>query len=191
MIFVMDDSGSIRPTNFERMRQFAIGLTDAFVIGPDRTQVGWINFNGFGTVMFNLSTHGDKESLHAAIESVPFRNGATDISAGLLALHEEGFVEAAGYRPSFDIPEVAIVVTDGQSDIVDTRNASKLLREQRNIDVFAVGVGGGVNDEQLEVVASAGITNDTNRTILHIDSFDDKDLNSLQETIRARTCFSE
>ena len=127
MIFVMDESGSIDPYNFELMKNLTIDITNEFVIGPERTQVGWINFDCDATVIFNLSSYQTKSSLHSAIRAIPYNGGGTDIGAGLLALHNHGFVPSAGARNSFDIPEVAIVVTDGQSPIGSIQEAAALL----------------------------------------------------------------
>ena len=187
MIFVMDESGSIRAENFELMKQFAINVTDRFEIGPNHAQVGWINFNGMARVVFNLNTYEDKASLHDAIRAVTYSGGGTDIGAGLLALHDYGFLESAGARNTFDIPEVAIVVTDGQSDLGPIESAAQLLRDNRNVNVFVVGVGSGVRIEQLNAVASAGIATDNINHVYQLSGFQEFDV--IEETIRARTCF--
>ena len=191
MIFVMDESGSIGSSDFRLMKQLAINITREFAIGPDRTQVGWINFNQEARVVFNLSTYQDKSSLHEGIHAVAYRSGQTNIGAGLLALHNQGFIPSAGARNTFDIPEVAIVVTDGQSNIGVTQNAATLLRNNRNVDVFVVGVGSGINMTQLNAVAGAGIASNISHNIFILSSFAHTELNRLQETLRARTCFGE
>ena len=190
MIFVMDESGSIGSDNFELMKQLAIDITDGFEIGPSNTQVGWINFNDFARVIFNLNTYPTKALLHAAIRNVRYSSGGTRIGAGLSALHYSGFVASAGARNSYAIPEVAIVVTDGRSNIQAIEAAATLLRENRNINVFAIGVGSGISIPQLEAVALAGITNDASH-VYTIGGFNEAEFSILQETIRARACFGE
>ena len=64
MIFLMDESGSIEYFNFELMKELAINITREFAIGPNRTQVGWISFNRYARVVFNLTTYQNKTSLH-------------------------------------------------------------------------------------------------------------------------------
>ena len=171
MIFVM---GSIAQRNFELMKDLAIYITDEFVIGPDRTQVGWINFDNRATVIINLNTYQTKESLHAAIRGVPYNGGGTDIAAGLLALHNHGFVAAAGARDSFDIPEVAILVTDGRSEIEPIQEAAALLQMNKNIVMFVVGVGLRTDSEQLQAVAAAGIANNLSQNIFTLIGFDEE-----------------
>ena len=187
---MMDESGSIGPNSFEQMRQLAINITDHFEIGPNDTQVGWINFDHTVTVIFNLSTYQDKMSLHDAIRAVPYSAGGTNIAAGLLALLTDGFTMSAGARNSFAIPEVAIVVTDGESGLRPIQQAATLIRESRNINVFVVGIGSGVNRDQLNAAAAAGIAIDVSHVYL-LSGFIEHELNILQETIRARACFGK
>ena len=185
MIFVMDKSQSIGRDSFELMKELAINITNEFEIGPEDTQVGWINFHKSARVVFNLNEHNNRISLQEAIQAVPYRNGGTNISEGLLALHDHGFNESAGDRNSFDIPEVAIVVTDGQSALGPIQSAATVLRENRNVNVFAIGVGPNVERVQLEAIALAGITNDSSH-VYQVRGFIENELAILQETIKAR-----
>ncbi|CAI8020542.1 von Willebrand factor A domain-containing protein 2 [Geodia barretti] len=186
MVFVMDESGSVRASNFEKMKQLAIDITDSFEIKPDRTRVAWISFATSARVVFNLTAYSTKDTLHDAIRGIIYGSGNTAIGRGLETLRTEGFV---GGRNSFDTPEVAIVVTDGQTNAgINTSTAAGNLREERNVNVFAVGVGTGVNTAELAIIASAGIENTQDHT-QHIDGFINNQLNTLQQLIRARTCF--
>ena len=188
MVFVMDESGSVGASNFEKMKRLAIDITDSFEIGPDRTRVAWISFATSARVVFNLNAYSTKDTLHDAIRGIIYGNGNTAIGRGLETLRTEGFV---GGRNSFDTPEVAIVVTDGQTNAgINTSTAAGNLREERNVNVFAVGVGTGVNTAELAIIASAGIENTQDHT-QHIDGFINNQLNTLQQLIRARTCFGK
>ena len=187
MVFVMDESGSITAANFEKMKNLAIAITNEFTISPTRTQVGWINFNNTARQVFTLTSYQDKASLHAAIHAIQYMDGGTNIGAGLQALYNYGF---AGARETFYIPEVAIVVTDGQSNINDIQAAAMLLHDNRNVNVFVVGVGTGVDNMQLNAIAAAGIDTDLSH-VYPIEDFVEEELDNLQQTIRARTCFGE
>ena len=189
MVFVMDQSGSIGERHFGRMKQLAINITASFTIAPDRTRVAWISFNSAGTMVFNLNQYTDRTSLHRAIRNVDYAGGGTDIGEAVETLRLHGFT---GGRNNFDVPEVAIVLTDGRTndDTFSTALAADNLQRDRNVNVFVVGVGDNVNRDELMAVASAGIET-TEDHIEHIDRFDEDELNTLQETIRARTCFGE
>ena len=188
MVFVMDDSGSIGNYSFEKMKRLAIDITQSFEIGLDRTRVAWISFSYSARVVFHLDQYSDKALLHEAIDNVTYRHGGnTAIGEALETLRTQGFI---GGRNLFDIPEVAILVTDGRTNSgINSSIAAERLRTDRNVNVFAVGVG-NVNIAELEIVASAGIGS-TEDHIYHIYGFIDDQLNTVQELIKARTCFGE
>lgn len=188
MIFVMDESGSIGIRNFELMKNLALDIVDDFKIGPNDTRVGWINFNFGARVVFNLDTHQNNNSLKNGIRAIQYRRGGTNISVGLLSLKES--LSAHG-RNTFDIPEIAIVVTDGQSEIIHIQNAAAQIHMERNVDVFAVGVGNGIQFDQLYAVASAGIAINTSQNVFILEEFSIDELDHLQETLKRRACFSE
>jgi hypothetical protein len=184
MVFVMDESGSIGVAPFERMKQLAIDVTSTFEIAPNRTRVGWVSFNRTAWVVFGLTDYENEQDLHNAINGITFSGGATAIGEGLNVLRLNGF---EGARDRFDIAEVAIVVTDGRTNLgVNTSYAAELLRAERNVSVFAVGIGAGVNVVELNTIASAGNRNDPTQNVYHINDFEK--LTNLQQIIRSQTC---
>ena len=187
MVFVMDVSGSVTAPNFELMKQLAINITDEFEIGPDRTRVGWINFHTRAWVVFDLNAHTDKISLHQAIRNIAYTGGFTDIGAALLELYNNGFTSA---RSDLDIPHVAIVVTDGRSTQGSIEDAARLIREQRRVDVYAVGIRGFVYEQLLEI-AKAGTAENSTRNVFTLPDFDVDGLNQLQAALKARACLSK
>ena len=186
-MFVMDVSGSVGSANFELMKQLAIDITDGFEIGPERTQVGWINFNSGAWVVFDHNAYTNKTSLHQAIRSVVYASGGTNIGAALLELHNNGFTSA---RSDLDIPHVAIVVTDGQSSPEPIRMAAMLIKQESRVDMYAVGIG-GFDKAQLLTIAEAGIASEPERNVFTLQSFETEGLQQLQEALRARACFSK
>lgn len=186
-MFVMDVSGSVGSDNFELMKQLAIDITDEFEIGPERTQVGWINFNHGAWVVFDHNAYTDKISLHQAIRNVVYAGGGTNIGAALLELHNNGFTSA---RSDLDIPHVAIVVTDGQSSPEPIRMAAMLIKQESRVDMYAVGIG-GFDNTQLLAIAEAGIASEPERNVFTLPNFETEGLQQLQEALRARACFSK
>ena len=187
MVFVMDVSGSVTAPNYELMKQLAIDITDEFEIGPERTRAGWINFHHDAWVVFDLNTYTDKTSLHQAIRNIEYTGGFTDIGGALLELYNNGFTSA---RSDLDIPHVAIVVTDGLSTQGSIEDAATLIREQRRVDVYAVGIRGFLYEQLLEI-AKAGTAEDPARNVFTLPEFDVEGLNQLQEALKARACLSK
>ena len=184
MVFVMDESGSVGSDNYEMMRQFAIDITDSFEIGPERTRVAWISFATGARVIFNLDSYTDKATLHTAIQDAPYSRGSTNTGAGLSLLN--GIFSP---RQTFDVPKVAIVVTDGQSNRGDLNGAVAALR--KDINIFVIGVTDNINIDELELIASAGVTTDNFDHVYTITGFIEEELETLQKTIRARACFGK
>ena len=184
LVFVMDESGSIREEKFELMKEFAIGITKTFEIAPDRTQVGWISFNNTARVIFGLGAHGDNTSLHSAIRSAPYGRGGTNIGDSLILLN--GMFSSLD---EFDKPKIAIVVTDGRSNRGNTSEAVAMLR--KDINIFVVGVGDNINEMELQLVASAGVATETLEHLYRIKEFSEIELDILQKTIKARACFGK
>ena len=186
MVFVMDVSGSIGGKDFTEMKRWAKRITNNFVIGPERTRVGWISFNHQAWVAFRLDRFLNRESVQWEIDHIPYDTGYTAIGRALETLRLGGF---DGGRNSFDVPEVAIVVTDGYTNWgIKTNIAAERLRRGRNVNVFVVGVGDKVNTTELALVAGAGIE-DTQDHMYHIRNFDQ--LGTLQRRISARACFGK
>ena len=187
MVFVMDVSGSILSHNYERMKQLAINITERFEIGPDRTRVGWINFNQTAWVVFDLDAYNDNTSLHQAIYNILYTGGGTNIGNALLELHHNGFTSA---RSDLDVPHIAIVVTDGLSAPEPIQMATMLIKQESRVDVYAVGIG-GYDYNQLLAIAEAGIASKPERNVFTLPNFEIEGLQQLQEALSARACFSK
>ncbi|WAR30023.1 MATN1-like protein [Mya arenaria] len=102
--FILDSSGSIGATNYQKMLQFVRDVTSKFDVGPDKDAY---------TTIFNQNN---------------------------------------GDRPG--IPNIAIVVTDGRSTNRPNTLAEAQKLRNSGVQVFAVGVGGGVDTSELNAIAS-------------------------------------
>ena len=74
------------------------------------------------------------------IESIKYIYGSTNTADGLMIMRELMFSEENGDRPG--VPNVAIVITDGISNIDAKRTIPEALKaHQKGIHVYAVGIG--------------------------------------------------
>ncbi|KAK6036292.1 von Willebrand factor type A domain protein [Cooperia oncophora] len=89
------------------------------------------------------ATHEKKYRLEWAIQRINFLSGATNTGQALKLALDRGFDGARGG----DIPKVAVVVTDGQSQD-EVSEQAQLLRDA-HIMVYAIGVTNLVNVHQL------------------------------------------
>ena len=165
VIFVLDTSASIGPSDFQEVINFTLYFVGDLNIGPTDNQVGVILFSDVGETIFNLKTFSDNQSLFERIKRIDYRRYKginTNIADGLCLLLE-GFKEENGARLSEgNVFRLAVVMTDGQSNRVSKQCnysstedvAEKVHNFSPPILVFAIGVTDRINDRELQAIAT-------------------------------------
>ncbi|KAM9723783.1 LOW QUALITY PROTEIN: collagen alpha-6(VI) chain-like [Menidia menidia] len=178
IVFLVDGSTSITPAGFQEVRSFLRGFVRSLDIGPGAVRVGLAQYSDQPHAEFLLRDHPTKAALLRAVEEVPHRKGGTQTGRALDFLLGAFFTEEAGSRAAERVPQIAVVLTDGDS-FDDVEAPARRLR-QHGVLVFAVGVG-DYNAEQLELMAN----HPPERFTSSIDSFDALDAltDSLLETV--------
>ena len=156
---VIDNSGSITNgtmsrENYVLLKQFVNSLLDTLHIAPDKTRVGAIRFSTSVSTEFRLETYmNDKEAMKRHINDMPFEGFDTNISGALKETRTNIFNSSHGDR-SF-IPNVAIVIADGQSNVnsIQTRPAARLLKTNTVVYVVAV-ITRDFQKQELEYIAT-------------------------------------
>ena len=153
LVFILDDSGSIADDsligvdNWAAMLQFVADVVAGFIIGRENTRVGLITFDNIARNHFYLQTYERKEDLVATILSTPYVGKSSNTAAGIRLSISDQFISSRGDRPG--IPNMVVVVTDGQSnDPTDTHQAS-LEAKKAGIKLFSIGVGSSVDSIEL------------------------------------------
>ncbi|XP_061197993.1 uncharacterized protein LOC133206079 [Saccostrea echinata] len=180
IVFLLDSSGSVGSTNFNKMLKFVEGVAQTFNIGPNDVQIGVDTFSTGHKAEFNLNSHLDKQSLVTAISHIPYKSGSTHTGEAIQFMHANSFTAAAGKRPG--VPKIAIVVTDGNSNNRQLTSAEADKARKDNITMFAIGVGHGINDNELNSISS----NPDSQYTFHAESFDS--LTSLKGSLSSKTC---
>ncbi|KAF6284535.1 matrilin 4 [Rhinolophus ferrumequinum] len=76
LVFVIDSSRSVRPFEFETMRQFLMGLLRGLDLGPNATRVGVIQYSSQVQSVFRLGAFSRREDMERAIRAlVPLAQG--------------------------------------------------------------------------------------------------------------------
>uniref|UniRef100_A0A8C9KC51 Matrilin 4 n=1 Tax=Panthera tigris altaica TaxID=74533 RepID=A0A8C9KC51_PANTA len=76
LVFVIDSSRSVRPFEFETMRQFLVGLLRGLDVGPNATRVGVIQYSSQVQSVFRLGAFSRREDMERAIRAlVPLAQG--------------------------------------------------------------------------------------------------------------------
>lgn len=140
IVFVIDSSTSVGDGNFQKVLGFVKDMLTNADIDSGVVRVGALLYSTDVSIQFHLGTFKSKTDLFYAIETITYMYGNTNTAAGLLALTEEMFTLANGDRP--DVPNIAFVITDGQSNI-NTFNTVPQAEVARaaGIEVYAIGIG--------------------------------------------------
>nr|XP_010959554.1 PREDICTED: collagen alpha-4(VI) chain-like [Camelus bactrianus] len=151
IIFLMDGSESIPPKNFERMKGFMRRMVNLSNISADEIRIGLLQFSSNPQEEFRLGQHSSKADIHRAISNVKQINDGT-YTGKALNFTLSFFDSSRGGRPS--VHQYLIVITDGVSQDSVVLPA-KALRD-RNIIIFAIGVGGARKSQLLEITKDQG-----------------------------------
>lgn len=138
-MFVIDSSRSVRPFEFETMRQFLVGLLRRLDVGPNATRVGVIQYSSQVQSVFRLGAFSRREDMERAIRAlVPLAQGTMTGLAIQYAMNV-AFSVAEGARPlEARVPRVAVIVTDGRPQDRVAEVAAQA--RARGIEIYAVGV---------------------------------------------------
>ena len=178
MIFVLDASGSVRYTDFEKELSFVQKFAEEFDIGPLHTQIGVITYNGNVYDHVHLHTFTDKSSLINGITNIPYYGGGTETADALNVALTQGFAQRNGDRDH--VTNILIVVTDGYSN--DPQQTATMAKQVHNagIETIAVGVGTNVNYDEMRVIASDP------KYVFHVSTYNA--LQTLQGELKDYTC---
>ncbi|XP_058260029.1 matrilin-4 isoform X2 [Hemibagrus wyckioides] len=152
LVLLIDGSKSVRPQNFELIKQFVNQVVDQLDISAHGTRVGLVQYSSRVRTEFPLSMYKSKEEIKAAVMNVAYMEKGTMTGLALMHMVQQSFSEAEGARAaSRNIPRVGLVFTDGRSQDDITEWAKKA--KEAGITMYAVGVGKAVEDELREIAS--------------------------------------
>ncbi|XP_032206437.1 matrilin-4 isoform X3 [Mustela erminea] len=139
LVFVIDSSRSVRPFEFETMRQFLVGLLRGLDVGPNATRVGVIQYSSQVQSVFPLGAFSRREDMERAIRAlVPLAQGTMTGLAIQYAMNVAFSVAEGARPPEARVPRVAVIVTDGRPQDRVAEVAAQA--RARGIEIYAVGV---------------------------------------------------
>ncbi|KAL7886996.1 hypothetical protein AOLI_G00047170 [Acnodon oligacanthus] len=149
IVFLVDGSWSIGTENFQRIREFLLTLVDSFDVGPDKVHIGLVQYSNSPRTEFNLNSYESKQEIHDYIENLPYMGGGTKTGLGLNFLLKNHFREEAGSRAKMGVTQIAVVITDGQSQDSVEAYAQELKRQ--GIILYAIGIKDADMDQLKEI----------------------------------------
>ncbi|MEE6476887.1 hypothetical protein FKM82_011259 [Ascaphus truei] len=139
LVFIIDSSRSVRLEEFEKVKIFLSDMIDTIDTGERATRVAVVNYASTVKTEFFLKTYFNKAAMKHAVSKIGPLSTGTMTGLAIQTALEEAFTEKSGSRhASFNIPKVAIIVTDGRpqdrvQDVAARARAS-------GIEIYAVGV---------------------------------------------------
>lgn len=179
IVFLVD--GSIGSDNFLDVQSLLNKMIKALDIGTNKVRIGLAQDSDQTYSEFLLKDYADKKSLLAAVERTPYRGEGKKTGQAITYLLEKYFTPEGGSRANKRVPQIAIVITDGESTD-DVKVPAQNLRKN-GVLVFGIGVGRR-NQMGLESIANRP----SGRFVFSIDSF--QDLQSKTDSLLQRVCVS-
>ena len=186
LVFLLDESGSIRYNNFQEVKRFVYNFTTELfrnkTMDDQRSgsRLGLITFSSDVAEHISLNTSIERNQLLQQILQLPYRGGGTDTAAGLKVVRQQS------WRDEISVIRLAIVVTDGKS-----RNFSATALEARAlhnhtppIAVYSIGVGTGIDRSELLTIASRP------ETFSHLNNFSSASFTSVESSYSYQVCFT-
>ncbi|XP_067054771.1 uncharacterized protein [Acropora muricata] len=183
LVFLLDESGSVGATNFNKSLDFVGRLIGSFpeenLRGETGTRFGLSTFSRSYSTKFHLYNYTSQLGYSSAIARVSYSGGSTRLGFALGKILTDQFSERRGLRPKGDgLPRILVVLTDGKShDNVST--PAKTVRDNE-ITIYAVGVA-SYDLEQLKEIAPL------DQHVITLDSF--SKLDAFVSTITSSACY--
>ena len=169
--FIMDVSRSVG-RNWPDEKKFVMDLVKQFDLYPNGAHAAVTIFDHQASLEIKFSDNNTTDEFEAALDSLPFTRGWTEIGIALETALNEMFQEANGMRS--DSPQVAVLITDGKSNSAVDYAGFKDRFKAAHIKLLVVGVGDVSENDLLQLV-------ETSDDLLMVTDFLTLDVNEFVE----------
>ena len=177
-MFVVDSSSSITPTDFNIQKEFLTEIVKRYnsSSSSETANFGLVRFSSSASVVIELaSLSGD--GLITAINAVPYQPGSTNTAAGIRLAMQQFILNGRS-----QVPQVMIVLTDGASNDFDETVKAARASHQSGIEIFAIGVGGNANEDELKEIATS------EKKVFNVAEFKRESFDAILSDIVRHTC---
>ncbi|XP_078084797.1 collagen alpha-3(VI) chain-like isoform X2 [Mustelus asterias] len=157
LIFLIDGSVNVGSGNFQYIRDFIVNFIDNLEIGPDRIQIGVVQYSDEPNTEFYFNTYSTKTEVLDAVKQLQ-QKGGDEINTGeaVQFVFDNHFVAAAGSRVSEGVPQAVIMITSSESS--DDINQAELLLKQGSIYSFSIGGRDANSNELVQLSTDSSFT---------------------------------
>ncbi|KAB5586432.1 hypothetical protein PHYPO_G00001530 [Pangasianodon hypophthalmus] len=139
IVFLVDSSGSIGDADFLKVKQFLHTFIMGLDIRPDKVRVGVAQFSNEPRQEFLLGEYADKNDLLEKVDKLTYLRGGTETGKALDFILNNYFTESGGSRINESVPQIAVVITDGES--TDDMEIPAMKLRRKGVLIFTIGVG--------------------------------------------------
>ena len=165
IIFLVDGSTSITLEKFRSMQKFMKSVVNETTVGKDLTRFGVILYSTNPRSIFTLKQYDSKRQVLKAIDALRSPFGDT-YTGRALAYTLEYFSPDNGGRAALRVPQILMVITDGDATDRNSLVAPSVALRNNGISVLSIGVE-GANKTQLEVMAGGDKSK-----VFYVDNFE-------------------
>uniref|UniRef100_A0A2C9KD83 VWFA domain-containing protein n=1 Tax=Biomphalaria glabrata TaxID=6526 RepID=A0A2C9KD83_BIOGL len=149
LVFVIDGSNSLGEYNFNLVLQnVSKAVEETLTIGPNDTRVGVVVYSKTVTAVIQLQTNSSQFKSEILQIDYPDQTTATD-----LGIKKAVEILLSQRR---NVPMTMMIITDGVSDNRFNTESEARTAKLQGIDIWVVGVGKGLDVDELNSIASNG-----------------------------------
>ena len=148
---MVDSSSSVGSLNLEKTENFIKNFVTKLNVTKDGVHVGIEQYGSRPSAEFPLSMYSNRYDILKAIHGMQLVGGGTNTADAIEFVKTTMFSPASGARSN--VPRIAIMVTDGGTSETATAITQATEARNSNIGILGVGVGGGVNMNELNSIA--------------------------------------
>ena len=181
VMLVVDGSQTVMPENFVTLIRFVVTVTRQFLISPEATHVGLIQFSVPIDLEIGLGTITNGRALEMNITNIMYQSGG-DTNTGPAI--QQATNELLNSPQARNVSKIMFLFTDGiansPSDAVSAGEAAR--REKIIITAVGIGITSASARENLQQ-----ITGSNNRVLL-VENFNEEQLNDIIDDLTTQSC---
>ncbi len=180
--FIVDSSGSLR-SEYDKEKLFVKSLAYRFGLSAKGSHAGVVRFSHKAEVRVTFAEKNSVTEFNDAVDLLPHWGYTTRIDEALKVAYNELFQPGNGMR--VDVPRVVFILTDGRQ--TNENGAVSLTQailpfHESNIQVVVIGIGSGVNRDQLKSMVKS------EKDIYFAKNFDELISGKFVDDITAAAC---
>lgn len=183
ILFILDSSTSVGGDNFPKMLTFMKDIVKVAPMDFGHYRFAIVVFNSGVKFTLLLNAIDNQEDLLAYIDNIPYTYGNTHTASALQAMRDTIFIRPNGDRP--DAPNIAIVMTDGESNINSGRTIPEAnAAKAEGVEIYGIGIG-LMETTEIDGIASKPLS--THR--FSVENFDN--LEEMKEDLFDKICIGK